>query len=127
MISQECFDPSLDFLGLISWAAEAKQEVVRISYIAKASIVGVFGVRGWHVPHGSCQFTGLLDPSFSLAALDLRLRAYVCGIRPPFGPLGVFRDERTIDELIQPVEVDIGEDGANDSALRRTAQRWSIV
>ena len=51
LIVQECPESSLDFLGLIPWASEAEQEVIGVSDVGQASIVGVEVITDVHVPH----------------------------------------------------------------------------
>src|SRR5262249_60118429 len=64
----------------------------------------------------------LLCPPVPAMTPRLSPLAFVSGVRPPVGPAGVFRDERPFDELVQPIEVDVGKDGADNPALRRAAE-----
>ena len=126
--SQKISQLFLDLLGFIPGASESQKEVIRVADIAETSIARIFGI----VACGSPKSLAKGDQSFLVGLSSLEIGdpigdPLVFRVNPSPSPSGIFRDERSFDVLVEPVQVDIRELGTDDPALRRAAQRRSVV
>src|SRR4051794_9364401 len=128
MFAQELADPDRDRLGFIPWAIEAQEEVVSVSDVSQppVSLVEFLPRRDdpQSLPQGLDRLRG---GPLRLQTLNPAEDPLIFRIAPLPLPPRVLGDERPLDELVQPVEVDIREQWAGDPPLRRTAQGGSIV
>jgi len=128
LISQELFQLDLDLFGLILRAGETQEEVVGISDVPKPSIVGIILVTVSDPSGLDLEgFQGILfRPTFS-ELLDFGDEPDVILVPTPDISLGILRNEGLFDEFIEPVQVDVREQWANDTALRCPAQGGSVA
>ncbi|MBB5109779.1 hypothetical protein [Streptomyces spectabilis] len=114
-LTQEHPNLGLDLLDLALRPGESQQPVVGVTDIPKPPVVRVLARHGTTLklkpPHR-------LPVAAPLGPLDRELHAPVCRVRTtPFAAI-LFRQQRLLDELVQPVKVDIRENRRRDSSLR---------
>jgi hypothetical protein len=128
MIAQERSQSVLDLFGFPFGPVEAEREVIRIADISQSSVVRIERIFRPEYPEffaeGSEDILGcasfIESPDFCLQTVIFLIGFLLIASRG----LG---DECLFDELIEPVKVDIGEDRADDSTLRRAAEGGSVV
>lgn len=121
-VAQELAEAGLDLLSFRAWPCEAEQEVVGIPHVTQASVIGVVGVVGRERSDLLPQSHGFLPLPNSPQLLDACVGARVCRIVLSLSFAGVCREKSRLDPLVQPVEVDVRQDGTHHTPLRRTAQ-----
>ncbi len=117
----------LDFLGFCLRSCEPQEEVIRIPEVAEPSILRVVGV-------GIGQTALLLARRLRYRAIS-RLPGFggfvlpfpVFGIGVPLGASGILREKGIGHKSIQPIQVDVGEDRADNPALWRAAERRAVL
>src|SRR5262249_20511250 len=115
-----------DRFRLASRPGEPQEEIIRVPHVIQPSIVRVMRIVRWHSPSGSLQAFGLVNPSDQPAVMRPARGLIIDGILRPSLALRVLRDERLLDEPVQPIHVDIREDWANRPALGRPAQGRAV-
>src|SRR5215207_4559423 len=113
---------ALDLFGLPARPAEAEQEVVGVAHVAQSPVVRVVAVLGGDAVHPFAQFARLLPFPRSRELPRPGLDRGVFGVVFPLCLAVVGRKQRLLDEVVQPIQVDVGEYGAHHSPLRGPAQ-----
>src|SRR5512135_1844644 len=123
MIAQERPQAGLDRLGFPFRSHEAQEEVVGIAYVLEAAIVRVVRYLRRHLCQDTAQLSIGRHIPLSFGDTPLVAQSRVLRVDPLGPTLRVVRDERLLDVLVEPVEVDVREQRAGDSALWRATER----
>ena len=123
VLAQEVSQAPFDLLGFGLRAGEPEQVIVGIAEVPEPAVARVTGIPGGQAPPLLAQF-----PHRGTVAAAPGVRHRVGHLGPgrigfPAFPSGIFRDEDRLGELIQPVQVNVRQDGGRDAALRRTGKR----
>ena len=117
----------LDSFGFGPGPKESQEEVIRVPDIVQAAEARVLCFLGGHPLELFLQLVCLLPVAEGLLLFLLPLDAAVGMTFLPSFSSGIFWKERLLDPLVQSVQVDVGEQGANDATLGRAAQGGVIV
>jgi hypothetical protein len=111
LITQELADLSLDLFGFPPGTGEAQQPVIGIAAIAQPPVARIVRVAGGHGLHLLTQrVTGLpVSPLFQVPGAAPQ--SHVGPIRGASCSPVMGRQQGLFDECVQPVQVDIAEDG----------------
>ncbi len=120
IITQEVGQALFDLLGFGLRAGEPEQVIIGVADVPEPAVAGITGIPGGQAPPLLAQF-----PYRSTVAAPPGGRHRVRHLGPgrigfPAFPSGIFRDEDCLGELIQPVQVNVGQDGGRHAALRRS-------
>src|SRR5262245_29465674 len=119
LVLEEVGQLLLDPFSLVTGPDETEQKIVRIPDVLETPIL-------WIVEHARRKALGLLSQCarFLRALRSSQIssavkNAPIDGIRFAIFTTVVRREEHRLDERVQPVKVNIGEDGTHDAPLRR--------
>lgn len=110
-------DGAFDVLGLVLGTDEAKQKVVCVPNVPKPPIVGIVWVFGWKLLELLACFDGFHSPSLASSAPHRAFKCDVGWVRLALVSSGVCWNEHLFDVLVEPVQVDVGKNGAYHPAL----------
>ena len=107
---QELSEATFDLLGFGLWSGEPEQDVIGIPDVTQPPILGIQWIRGREVallllqrPRSGMVAAFASTPDGACDPLVLRIGS-------PVHTSGVFRQQSCLDELVQPVQVDVGQD-----------------
>ena len=123
VLLQELSEATFDLLGFGLRSGEPEQDVIGIPDVTQPPIRGILQIRGREAtllllqrPRGGIVAAFASTPDGACDPLVLR-------IGTPVHTSGVFRQQNCFDELVQPVQVDVGQARGENPALRRAAER----
>ena len=111
VVAQELGQAGFDLLGFGPGPGEPEEVIICVAGIAQPPEAGVTGIPGGHAapPRAQPAYCGTVA-AFA-RALDCADHPGVGRVDCPARAPGVFRYESCLDEFVQPVQVNIGEDG----------------
>src|SRR6202007_1555187 len=97
---------------------EPEEMVICVPDVPEPAVAGVTGIPAWQAAPLPEQFPcrGTVPASARGGYRVVRLSSR--GIGYSAGAPGIFRDESCLDDLVQPVQVNVRQDRGNDAALR---------
>src|SRR5262249_13191894 len=119
---QELTEPLANLLRLLSGPYETEKEVIGVPNVAQPSVVRVTWVPYHQLTTFAFQTLDRVEVLSSLRGLDLCGEARVLRVVRPAFALRVRRDQRALGEPVQFVQVDVGQQRADDTPLRRAAE-----
>src|SRR5262249_41039667 len=122
-VEQALVELGLDRLGFFPWAAEAQEPIIGVPDVPEPAERRVVRLSRRQLLCLPAQALGLFEsPSHPFVPGGLQER-HVRRIWPPTVPAIVCWEEDLLDELTQPIQIDMTEERAHHPALRRSAQR----
>jgi hypothetical protein len=122
-VAQEFFEALFDLLGFGFGADKSQNEIISVPAIPESAVGGVMGVLSRELLRlPSYPLGSLLLPVLE-GAVRLTHQLFVGFVDPSFVTLGVLRDEHLFNKLVELVQQDIGENGADNGPLGYPAER----
>ncbi len=122
-VTQELRQTAFDLLGFGLRSGESKEMVIRVANITQPPIFRIVRIRARQAGHPLTQCPGLGPVTAPAGFRQQILRLQICRVSGPALSIGVLRDQNFLDELVQLVQVDVGQDRGSHSALRRSGER----
>ncbi len=119
VITQERRQPLLDLLGFGLRSGEPEQGVVGVTAVAQPPIARIIGILAGQAVQPPVERPRLRAVTVPAGSCDRLFHRAVLRVTGPEPASGVFRDQDRLDEDVQLVQVDVGQDRGCDAALRR--------
>jgi hypothetical protein len=126
VLIQERSEVLPDGLGFVTWPREAQQEVIGVAHVAQPPVVRVLRIDDRPRRHRLAEVAGGHVVPVAAGSVPSGVESCVGRVPSPSGSTGVLRDQDLFDVLVQPVEVDVGQDRTGDASLRRAAEGPSV-
>ena len=123
VITKERRQPRLDLLGFGLRSGEPEQGVIRVAHVPQPPVARIARVLAGQTAQPPAQRPHLGAVTAPAGSCDRMLHLTVGRIACPAFPSGVLRDQHRLDEDVQPVQIDVGQDRGSDTTLRRAAER----
>ena len=108
---------AFDVLGLVLWTNEAKHKVVCVPNVPEPSIVRVVGVFRWKLLELFACFDSFYSPPLVSSASHCAFECDVGWIGLSLVSPGVCWNKHLLDVLVEPIQIDVGKNGAHHPAL----------
>ena len=107
---KECRQACFDLFGFGLWPGEPEELIICVPGISEPPVVAVLGIPAGQTPLLLSQLPRRGAVAAVVGTLDCVSHLHIGRVRSSMFSSGVLRYEYCLDKLVQPVQVDIGQD-----------------